>query len=87
MTDTCVCCGREIPEGRQVCPTCESIEKSTVKSPLYLCNQKRCDDCSNPLCRYTTDVRYAKNFSYDGVADVWYEDPTKCKKEVNNDQT
>ena len=25
MIDTCVCCGREIPEGRQVCPTCESL--------------------------------------------------------------
>ena len=21
--NTCVCCGREIPEGRQVCPACE----------------------------------------------------------------
>lgn len=23
-TNTCVCCGAEIPEGRQVCPVCES---------------------------------------------------------------
>lgn len=23
MTDTCVCCGAEIPEGRMVCPQCE----------------------------------------------------------------
>jgi hypothetical protein len=23
MSETCVCCGREIPEGRQVCPACE----------------------------------------------------------------
>lgn len=22
-TETCVCCGAEIPEGRQVCPRCE----------------------------------------------------------------
>lgn len=22
-TDVCVCCGAEIPEGRQVCPACE----------------------------------------------------------------
>lgn len=21
--DRCVCCGKEVPEGRQVCPTCE----------------------------------------------------------------
>lgn len=80
MTETCVCCGREIPEGRMVCPTCESIEKNTAVSPLYLCNQKRCDNCSAPLCRYTSDVEYAKYFSYDGVADVWYEDPRKHKE-------
>lgn len=24
MTERCVCCGEEIPEGRQVCPSCES---------------------------------------------------------------
>ncbi len=23
MSETCVCCGREIPEGRQICPICE----------------------------------------------------------------
>lgn len=25
-TDVCVCCGAEIPEGRQVCPVCENGE-------------------------------------------------------------
>lgn len=25
-TDVCVCCGAEIPEGRQVCPACENGE-------------------------------------------------------------
>ena len=25
-TETCVCCGAEIPEGRQVCPACENGE-------------------------------------------------------------
>jgi hypothetical protein len=24
MENTCVCCGRIIPEGRQVCPNCEN---------------------------------------------------------------
>ena len=23
MTEFCVCCGKEIPEGRMVCPLCE----------------------------------------------------------------
>lgn len=22
--ETCICCGEEIPEGRQICPICES---------------------------------------------------------------
>lgn len=26
-TETCVCCGAEIPEGRQVCPACERKDK------------------------------------------------------------
>ena len=26
MNDTCVSCGAEIPEGRQVCPACEEHE-------------------------------------------------------------
>ena len=25
-TETCVCCGAVIPEGRQVCPSCENGE-------------------------------------------------------------
>lgn len=40
MIDTCVCCGREIPEGRQVCPTCERFggPDAILKdgTPLYL---------------------------------------------------
>ena len=24
MIDTCVCCGEYVPEGRMVCPLCES---------------------------------------------------------------
>ena len=27
MTDRCVCCGRIIPEGRQVCPICDEQMK------------------------------------------------------------
>ena len=27
LGDFCVCCGREIPEGRQVCPNCEKGEE------------------------------------------------------------
>lgn len=24
MENKCICCGKEIPEGRQVCPDCEA---------------------------------------------------------------
>lgn len=27
MTDTCVCCGAPVPEGRMVCGACEIKEK------------------------------------------------------------
>ena len=27
MTDTCVCCGAPVPEGRMVCPLCEMREE------------------------------------------------------------
>jgi len=27
MSEYCVCCGEEIPEGRQVCPQCEKEAK------------------------------------------------------------
>ena len=29
MEDTCVICGRVIPEGRQVCPACEQKQNET----------------------------------------------------------
>lgn len=29
-SETCICCGREIPEGRQVCPLCELNLGETV---------------------------------------------------------
>jgi hypothetical protein len=58
---------------------------------LYVCDQTKCENCSAPdLCRYTTDITHAKNFSYDGVADCYYEDPRKTNKkedsECNSDQ-
>lgn len=42
MSDICVCCGREIPEGRQVCLSCESSSGFAPDAilndgtPLYL---------------------------------------------------
>lgn len=53
---------------------------------LYVCDLNRCSEkCSFPDCRYTTDVTHARNFSYDGVADAWYEDPTKDQFPICNE--
>ena len=35
MLNTCVCCGREIPEGRQVCKHCEHDADIPVKKKDY----------------------------------------------------
>lgn len=32
MKDRCVVCGKDIPEGRQVCPECENKEDSAKRS-------------------------------------------------------
>lgn len=34
-TNTCVCCGKEIPEGRQVCKDCEQVAKKRRKRWIY----------------------------------------------------
>lgn len=41
MSNTCVCCGNLIPEGRQVCPRCETWSYAPDAflpdgTPLYL---------------------------------------------------
>ena len=29
---------------------------------LYVCDQKKCENCKYPECKYTTDIQHAKNF-------------------------
>ena len=36
--DRCVCCGAIIPEGRQVCPTCEKANGAIVKVETCFCD-------------------------------------------------
>ena len=41
MEDTCVICGRVIPEGRQVCPACEQKQNETEdNSPKSTCSDQ-----------------------------------------------
>ena len=35
MDNRCVYCGEIIPEGRQVCPTCERIQTDTNKAERF----------------------------------------------------
>ena len=35
MDNRCVYCGEIIPEGRQVCPTCEKIQTDTNKAERF----------------------------------------------------
>lgn len=39
MVDTCVCCGRIVPEGRMVCPICEygvmDPDNETTSDPAF----------------------------------------------------
>lgn len=35
MDNRCVYCGEIIPEGRQVCPTCEKIQSETTKAENF----------------------------------------------------
>lgn len=50
MENTCVCCGKEIPEGCNVCYECEHAPNLQVRS---------CADCANKIdCTKYEDCRY-----------------------------
>lgn len=47
----------------------------TVIDICYICDRKRCSDCSYPTCMYTTDVTHAATFveyAYDKSKDIHY---------------
>lgn len=29
---------------------------------LYLCDRTRCEYCTYPTCKHTTDIKYSKNY-------------------------
>ena len=37
MEERCVCCGETIPEGRQVCASCENCKHNTEKDYVLHC--------------------------------------------------
>lgn len=42
MVDRCVICGAVIPEGRQVCPDCESGRYCNTKGGCMICDRLFC---------------------------------------------
>lgn len=32
-----------------------------IERYLYLCDQKKCKNCTYPICRHTEDIKHAKN--------------------------
>lgn len=40
---------------------------------LFKCNMKRCDECSYPKCKHTSDFKYAKNKILIVNDDVWLD--------------
>jgi hypothetical protein len=66
MTDKCVFCGKEIPEGRQVCPTCENSEDKRLKGFIdhfeAVATFGRLD--GNPAIMYEEVAEYLKRLKY-----------------------
>lgn len=46
----------------------EAIDEETPPKILYLCDLKKCDNCSFPTCRHTADITHAVNFEFNGAA-------------------
>lgn len=73
MSDTCVCCGREIPEGRQVCLTCESIFGRPYEMP----------EPTNPLRPYTPyPSKYFIDRRFDPPKPLTADDIYRAMKEL-----
>lgn len=54
MDNTCICCGRIIPEGRQICPSCENrrdVHRQTNRDKLLHTAEY------DTLCRMNTRLR------------------------------
>lgn len=83
--NTCVACGVEIPEGRQVCPNCESEEKyegcDNCAFELKEPENEPCCNCKNNMLG--NDPRY--NTAPFNWKPVGYSEPDPIKPEYYND--
>ena len=64
----------------------------TVNDVCYICDRKKCSDCSYPECMHTTDVTHAASFveyAYDKSKDIHYyrEEPIIMAQFENTQST
>ena len=53
MEDRCICCGEIVPEGRQVCPGCETGGIKMTQEEIVKNLRISCRDCNPaPCCEY-----------------------------------
>lgn len=52
---------------------------------MYLCDRKRCENCTYPRCKYTTDISHAANF-HRTIGGYWEEELAKCLLSPNQYQ-
>ena len=74
MENTCVCCGVIIPEGRQVCPSCEngvSVQNRYVKFNCPECGALLEVSYDGTRASYPENmlIRHCKNCGCDWVSD------------------
>lgn len=72
--NTCICCSEPIPEGRQICPRCESVfsvEKD--KSITYVKALEELLRATQPILR----AAFFAHFSQQKAADQLYDKITK----------
>ena len=60
MIERCVCCGAEIPEGRQVCPSCESkwqiTNRCVMCGAIVYTDGPVCQECMQRLQEARNDL-------------------------------
>ena len=96
MTEHCIVCGAEIPEGRQVCPICatvagsartaESKEKEPILKPCPFCGGKAHLTKSEPYlvyCEGCTATVNSAQYTIDAKADRM-DAVNRWNRRVNN---
>lgn len=80
MNNTCVCCGKVIPEGRQICPTCGDTTNKNLKSNnSEIMRNKQVEELATYLSQFTP-ILSENNCHY--VAEQAYKDGYRRQGEL-----